>query len=64
MWHFLYGQVKTALSEILDRYTISVLYETCWDAWAQKYSSVSNDAGNGVISNWEHNVIKALNPDW
>ena len=27
----------------------------------QKYSSISDDAGNGVISNWEQNVTKALN---
>ena len=48
---------------MLDRYTFSVLYETC-DTWAQKYSSVSDDAGNGVISNWEQNIMKALKPDW
>ena len=49
---------------MLDRCTFSVLYETCWDAWAQKYSSVSDDAENEVISNWEQNVMKALKPDW
>ena len=47
---------------MLDRYTFSVLYETYCDAWG--HSSVSNDTGNGVISNWEQTVMKALKPDW
>ena len=44
---------------MLDRYTFSVLYETCCDAWTQKCSSISDDAGNGVISNLEQNIMKA-----
>ena len=38
-------------SLMLDRYTYSVLYETCWDTWAQKCYSVSDDPGNEVILN-------------
>ena len=49
---------------MLDRYTFSVLYETCSDAWAQKHSSISDDAGNGVIPNSEHKLMKAFKPDW
>ena len=45
-------------------YTLSALYKTCWDAWVQKYSNVSDDAGNRVISNWQQNAMKALKPDW
>ena len=49
---------------MIDRYTFSVSYETCWDAWEQKYCNVDDDAGNGVISNWEQNILKALKPNW
>ena len=36
---------------IPDKYTLSVLHEICHDAWAQKYSSVNDDAGNSTIPN-------------
>ena len=49
----LQGQVNLTLYELVDRYTFSVFYETCWDAWVQKNFNDSDDAVNGVISNLE-----------
>jgi len=49
---------------IPNRYTFNVLYEICCDAWTQKYSRISYDAGNGGIPNQVQNVSKTFSPDW